>query len=599
MARDPEEILGLLKARKNAVGPMLSASMSVRDAYNGDVVIPLPELSRNEQSSVANLVALGLDQTAQRIASVLPDVEFPHLGRPSKKSERDAHNRRAVIRADWWHHNQVPIKMRRRARHFIGYGTSPVMILPPRANEDRPTWMVRDPLNTYPAPTADPDDATPDDCIFEYKRRYDWLTERYPEAMSVIHRNDNIGPDAPFGLVEYVDAEEMVLLLVGHNRAPWDTAEGAPWVVLERIPNRAGMCPAVVPGRITLDRRTGQFDSVVGLYQQQAKLMALEVIAVQKGIMPEAWLVARPGQQATVVNVPNPLTGEIGEVKGGDLQFNQINPGFATLQNVDRLERAIRVTSGIPAEFGGESQSNVRTGRRGEAILSSAIDFPIQEAQEVFATALREENRRAIAFAKSYGGGRSRSVFFPSRLGGGSLTYTPNDLFPEDRHDVFYASPGSDLNNLIISGGQRIGVGTLSKRSFMEMDPLVDDAEAEFDRVTVEGVEAAFLSSIQTQAADPAGPYQPTDLARLVELVKSDRMELFEAVQQVQREAQERQAAQAPPEAPETQPGLSPPGAGAEAGAAVQPPGPSINNLANLFGQLRRPAMALDSERGG
>jgi hypothetical protein len=37
---------------------------------------------------------------------------------------------------------------------------------------------------------------------------------------------------------------------------------------------------------------------------------------------------------------------------------------------------------------------------------------------------------------------------------------------------------------------------------------------------------------------------------------------------------------------------------GAEAGAAVQPPEPSVSNLAQMFTALRRPSMALPQEMG-
>ncbi|NCV60837.1 MAG: hypothetical protein EBW52_05455, partial [Betaproteobacteria bacterium] len=47
-------------------------------------------------------------------------------------------------------------------------------------------------------------------------------------------------------------------------------------------------------------------------------------------------------------------------------QQQQINPGYKTDTALDRLERQERLEGSIPAEFGGESASNIRTGRRGE-----------------------------------------------------------------------------------------------------------------------------------------------------------------------------------------------------------------------------------------
>jgi hypothetical protein len=91
----------------------------------------------------------------------------------------------------------------------------------------------------------------------------------------------------------------------------------------------------------------------------------------------------------------------------------------------------------------------------------------------------------------------------------------------------------------------------------------------EKDRIVAEGIEAALLSSIQAQAADPNGPYQPDDLAYIASQVQSNKMSLSQAIMAAQKRAQERQATPAPAGAPETMPGLAPPGMGAE-----QPMGP-------------------------
>jgi hypothetical protein len=121
-------------------------------------------------------------------------------------------------------------------------------------------------------------------------------------------------------------------------------------------------------------------------------------------------------------------------------------------------------------------------------------------------------------------------------------------------------------------------MGTLSKRAFMQIDPLVEDAETEHDAVISESLEQALLASLATQASQGAIP--PGDLARITDLVISDQAELADAIQQVQREAQERQAEEVPAGAPATMPGLAQPGAGAEATPATPQAGqPSLREL--------------------
>jgi hypothetical protein len=336
--------------------------------------------------------------------------------------------------------------------------------------------------------------------------------------------------------------------------------------------------------RISLDDAQGQFDGILGMYQMQARLMALEVIAVQKGVFPDTWLIGRQGETPQIVNPADGLTGEVGVIRGGDLRDMQMQPGYMTNPAIDRLERAQRLTAGIPPEFGGESPTNIRTGRRGDAVLSAAVDFPVQEAQRIMARALQEENRLAIDMAKAYAGRKSKSFYVNSKNAKGRVDYTPDDNFDSTDNVVSYSQAGADINNLVVGGGQRVGMGTMSKKSFMAIDPLVDDPEFEHDAVISEQLEQALLSSIQQQAAEGAIP--PADLARIMELVSNDELELAEAVEKVQREAQERQAEQVAPTAPEAMPGLAQPGMGAEAMPAGAPPGGAPPGLAELLGAL-------------
>ena len=89
-----ESILTMLSERRTTYGPVLNQMMKLRDAYNGDIIVPLPEMDRNERSSVANLIATGLDQTAMRIASTTPNVFFPALEPGNRASEKRAATRR-------------------------------------------------------------------------------------------------------------------------------------------------------------------------------------------------------------------------------------------------------------------------------------------------------------------------------------------------------------------------------------------------------------------------------------------------------------------------------------------------------------------------
>jgi hypothetical protein len=579
-----EEIVALYKERLDAQGPILNQMREVRQLANGDVIVPLNELDRNTRSSVANLLVQGLDQMSMRVSSTMPSPYFPALREGQDRSMKLARDRKRAMLAIW-DENRMNMKMRRRARHLLAYSNSPVFIKP---NFDKriPEWQLRNPLDTFPAPSVDVDNPVPDNCIFTYGRTYRWLTQNYGDAINGILRVGNPSWDTMFKILEYVCDNEVVTVVLGAEK-PLDPmtgaySMGAPAVELERVINKTGMPLVVVPQRITLDKPHGQFDGLLGMYYTRARLQALTEIAIERGIFPDEYLVARQGDNPEIIQIADGKTGQLGVVKGGDIQQLQTNPGYKTDVALDRLERQERLEGAIPAEFGGESGTNIRTGRRGDSVLAATVDFRVQEAQDIFASSMVQEDKIAIAIEKTYWGNTSKS-FFISGMGGGIKDYTPNKMWETDFHYVAYSAAGSDVNSLIVGLGQRLGTGLMSKESAREADPLISDPEMERDRIMAEGIEAALLSSIQAQAADPNGPYQPDDLAYIAEQVQSNKMSLSEAIMSAQKRAQARQAAAAPQGSPETMPGLSAPGMGMEAGMGG-PAGPP--QLGDLLGRL-------------
>jgi len=581
--RSIEEIVAIYKTRRQNLGPVHQQMQAVRELADGDVVIPLNELDRNARSSVANLLVQGLDQMSMRVSSTMPTPFFPALKEGSERSKDSAATRKKAM-LSIWDQNRMNMKLRRRARHLLAYSNSPV-VLKPDFKTLTPKWHIRNPLDTFPCPSDDMENPVPYDCIFTYRKPFSWLIQNYGALVDGRLRVGKVEYDTMFTIIEYVDEYELVLGVLGQQDDPSLTPferSGADAVELERIPNRTGMPLAVIPQRITLNRPHGQFDGLLGMYYTRARLQALTEIAIERGIFPDEYLVARPGENPEIVQLADGKSGLLGVVKGGDLRTQQVNPGYKTEQALDRLERQERLEGAIPAEFGGESATNIRTGRRGESVLAATVDFRVQEAQELFASSMLEEDRIAIAIEKAYWGDTSKSFFIAGRAAVGKVDYVPNKIWETDFHYVAYSAAGTDVNNLIIGLGQRVGTGLMSKESAREADPLISDPDMEHDRIVSEGVEAALLSSIQQQAANPDGPYQPADLALLVRKVMIDNMSLFDAVAEVDQLAKERQAQEVPAGAPAGMPGLAMPGMGAE--APMAPPAPQ--GIEGLLAQL-------------
>jgi hypothetical protein len=614
-----DEILALYKQRVNFYGPLHSKMRLIQSIYNGTAEIPLPDMERSEVPAVPNLLASGVDQMAGRIASVTPNVIFAEKN--TNRTEKRRVGTAARVVTGWWQADRLMMKMKQRSRHLIAYGMSPVVIRW-NAKENRPTWHVRHPLETFPSTDLVPGQVQPTDCIFAYRRSVAWLKSMgYGDQVAQVTGKWDMPADASMLLIEYVDADCTQLILTSYSEGNdistmWESTGKMRGVVLEYIETYGMEMPTAVPMRITLDGAAGQFDNMIGMYFMQARLMALETIAVEKGIFPDTYIVSRPGEVGRIIDGPHDgRTGLINIISGGDIRTEQPQPGYLTNPTIDRLERNQRVTAGIPAEFGGESGSNIRTGRRGDAVLSAVIDFPVAEAQETFAFSLEEENEIAIDMAKKFAGDTTTTIYVGTGNANKAVTYTPNSVFPDADHVVSYPAAGTDVNSLIIGLGQRIGLGIMSKETAASLDPFIDNPEVEHDRIIAEGLEQALVASIQQQAA--GGQIPPLVLAKVMSMVKSDRMEIAEALQKVTDDAAEEQR-KAEEEAMMQQgamggaPGMSPeaamagatmgsmmgPEAAAQVGSPIPGAGQGMEDLGALLGSLRRPAMTVAPMRG-
>src|SRR5689334_11152488 len=113
LMRTPDQIVSAWTERRKHYQKLHGIGETLRRIYNGEAAVPLPELERNERSSVANLLQSGIDQHAMRISSVMPNIICPPV-RPSRPAIKKADDRRLTLQA-WWYENQMQRKDRRRA----------------------------------------------------------------------------------------------------------------------------------------------------------------------------------------------------------------------------------------------------------------------------------------------------------------------------------------------------------------------------------------------------------------------------------------------------------------------------------------------------
>lgn len=597
-AQQVRETFNELKQHRD---PFMLRCQEVRNHYDGDIAIPLPELNAVEKPAVANLVALGIDQTAMSIASVVPSPTFPVLGNTDKAVERANDSRRALM--GWWEMNSMDLKDRRRARHMVAYGETCVSLSPVgdshRDKRHIPFWRVRNPLATFASPNTNPDDMMRDFAIFHNTHTVGWFKKMYPNKLGQLFQGD-VSPIAEFDVLEFINDEETVLVGIGcavmdRDKYGRDVPLVETSVILERVRHDLGFTPVVIAGRLTLDRIEGQFYQALGIENRRAMLDSLNTIAVFRNIFPDEWAVsnANSPSSARIVQKANGKRNIIGIIDKGQLQVIRPPLNQEIGLTLDRYESATR-QSGVPAQFSGENPSNVRTARASNELIDAMIDMNLQENQTLFARSKEFEAYMAINIMKKISGNKPSAFFFGWDGKIPHNDYTPNETFVVDVPRVKYPLPGRDLNGMSVAFGQKHGTGEMSLKTIRELDPDIDDPLLEGERVEVENLERALWTSLEQGAAQ--GTMDPVVIAKIAQKVKQGTNGI-DAIVEVDADVRKQQAAQAnqntadannpaaTPANPANQPGVSPATTAAPVpGTPASPSGPP--SLESLLGQL-------------
>jgi hypothetical protein len=574
-----DQIVSIMRQRRSQQSALITQMIDIRDRYNGDVVLPVPDVDKSPTMDppVPRLIAQAVDGTALRAASPAPTIVCPILDPTSVRSIERASTRRKMLYARW-HTSQVKIKLYRSYRHLVGYGTCAWLVMPDdEAGHAR--IELRDPLTSYPELRSPDDIRDPINVGFIFGRSIDWITKNYPESAGFFYNAAAKNWDTLWDVVEWIDRDEIVVGILGPRMPAYQPNDAQPYgyngFELRRWKNKAGMVPMVMPQRVTLDRIQGQMSTMIDTVDLHTRMTALEVLAAERHVFPDLVIMGEANQQPQLVNGNwrDGRTGEANLVSGArSVQYlsTQMPPAIPAV--VEQLEQAIRETGGASGMFGGQNPGGLRTGRALDSMGSFSIDPRVEEAQRLQEKALGVVNSAVIAVEKGYYPGHKFWSFTGLQGDEAMVEYCPSKDLDSGENAVQYPIPGADISQLSVAVSQLVGSQLMSKRTGRVKHPFIDDAELEEELIDEEQMRTALLQGLSQQLVQGAMP--PRDAARVIQLLRSKKT-LEDAVMQAQEEAQARQATQAPPPgpgqaaAPQTMPGLGPPGQGAE-----QPPGP-------------------------
>lgn len=558
-------VLDMMRARSVVIGRM--SEILVR--YGGDYVIPLPseETEPKMPPLTPHLVANAVDAHARRASSTRPVVLIPAL-EPTKdqgvRSKEYAAIRRRLIAATY-HKSKWQLLRRRYYMHLGAYETASLNVVPDFRMK-MPKIQVRDPLTSYADPRAAENLDPPEYVAHVSRYSGQQLRRRFPQTQA--ERGGPISPTQAdmyqnmWNVVEWIDNEVLVFGLAGpiyregdHVASGW---EQAPFMELARFENRMGVCTGVIPENVSLSAIATRLSSMLGIVDLQAKLMALDIIAQEKAIYPDTYIIGDSQQSPRLVNGAweDGRTGNVNIITDAQA-VGQLRgtPDQRTAQMYDRLERNFTTTQGPPPQFGGETYGALRTGRGQDALAGFAIDPRIQELHEISETWLPDVNRHIFRCYKAYWGSRKYTVFSGWPGDTGEVEFVPNQHIETEENTVSYNIAGADVVQQTQILGSLYGAGGISLRTLRAKHPYIDDPESEEDQVRREQLEEGLRASIMAQLQSGA---LPLVVSSLLWKFINEGDDMFVALEKVDAEMQRRQAAEPQP-APEGM--MAPPGA--------------------------------------
>jgi hypothetical protein len=488
---DRSRIRDIMNGGEAAVKALLGDKMKVE--YNQ---LPAP-----------NLFLTALERFAQKLGRA-PDLKVDLINdkdseRAKKKSEK---LERIVTSYDKF--NKLDRQLPQAARWLPGYGFV-VWTIKHRRDRDGnpyPYAELEDSFNCYPGNFGN--DQNPSELAIIRRVPHGILAEQYPEAKQYIYAQNETAQESAYSIlietterqgswanstgqgkvvVEFRDKEGTYVFLPENNK------------IIDFIPNmlKSGPC-FVVAKRYSFDQMQSQFQHITGLMANMAKINILGTIAMEDAVFTET-----------------NITGEIesGKYRKGRGAVNYFAPGstvskpvnnlpYQLFQQVDRLERHLRLGAAYPVSDDGQSPNAFVTGRGLEELGQSA-SLHVREYQSVLKEALEELDAKRLEYDESLFADVRKPIAGMHNGTAFKETYTPSSDISEmyDTRRVYGVMAGFDEPQKIITGLQLKQQGIIDTQTLQENMDGLDNISKIQSRINAEKAETVLFESLMAQAA--------------------------------------------------------------------------------------------------
>jgi hypothetical protein len=450
----------------------------------------------------ANVVANFIDVVARDLSEVmapLPAVNCSSANQADDKARKFS-DKRTRIASNYFNHSDLSVQMYSGADWYITYGFLPFMI---ELDEEAklPRIRLENPIGAYP------EFDRYGRCI-AFAKRYTMtlgeLVAEFPEFTPQLLGIDGYQQDlnAQIEMIRYYDEDQSVIFIPNRKN-----------LILSRAKNPIGKMMVVVARKPSVDGDLrGQFDDILGIQLLRNRFALLAMEAAEKSV------------QAPII-----LPDDVDELQlGGDAIIRTRNPAGARRLELSipqgafieqqALNQELRVGARYPEGRTGNIDASIVTGQGVQALMG-AFDTQVKSAQAIFAAAMRDVI--TLCF-------RVDEEIYPEQktirgVDAGSpyeITYKPaKDIKADYTADVRYGMlAGLNPAQGLIFMLQALGGGLISVDMAMRELPFGINVTQEQEKIEVEGMRKALVSSMQSYAqAIPQMAMQGQDPTKIVQ----------------------------------------------------------------------------------
>ena len=486
----------------------------IRDIMNGGEAAVRALLGKSvdveyHELPAPNLFLTALERFAQKLGRT-PDLKVDILNEKDSERARKKSEKIERIVTSYDKFQKLNMQLPQVGRWLPGYGFI-VWVINHKKDKDGnpyPYAQLRDPFTCFPGIFGN--DQQPQEMAIISRVPHEMLAKQYPKAKKYIFEQADKDGD---GIDTY-----SVLLNASNTQGGWANSTGSGKVVVEYMdsegtyvflpenkktidfmpnPLKSGPC-FVVAKRYSFDQMQSQFQHITGLMANMAKINILGTIAMEDAVFTETNIV-----------------GEIesGKYRKGRFAVNYLAPGsqvskpvnnlpYQLFQQVDRLERHLRLGASYPVSDDGQSPNSFVTGRGLEELGQSA-SLHVREYQGILAEALQEVDAKRLEYDEEMFSSKRKPIAGMHRGTAFKETYIPSSDISEmyQTRRVYGVMAGFDEPQKIITGLQLKQQGIIDTQTLQEnMDGLEDITKIQ-QRVNKERAETVLFESLMAQAA--------------------------------------------------------------------------------------------------